>query len=57
MGRYLCETEIFGIAPTLGPGSGGDFQLAAALDALADVGRVQALLMSAKRYARKVVTA
>lgn len=50
MGRYVFEPEIFDILRTLGPGSGGEIQLADAIDALAKIGRVQALPMSAKRY-------
>jgi len=50
MGRYVFEPEIFDVLRTLGPGSGGEIQLADAIDALAKLGRVQALPMSAKRY-------
>jgi len=50
MGRYVFEPEIFDILRTLGPGAGNEIQLADAIDALAKVGRVHALPMSAQRY-------
>lgn len=50
MGRYVFEPEIFDVLRTLGPGSGGEIQLADAIDALAKIGRVTALPMTAKRY-------
>ncbi|WP_323038128.1 UTP--glucose-1-phosphate uridylyltransferase [Pararhodobacter sp.] len=50
MGRYVFEPEVFDILRILGPGSGGEIQLADAIDALAKLGRVKALPMSAQRY-------
>lgn len=49
-GRYVFEPEIFGILRTLKPGTGGEIQLADAIDQLAHEGKVAALKCSAARY-------
>jgi len=49
-GRYVFEPEIFGILRTLKPGTGGEIQLADAIDQLAHAGKVAALKCSAARY-------
>ena len=49
-GRYVFEPEIFGILRTLTPGTGGEIQLADAIDILAKEGKVAALKCSATRY-------
>lgn len=50
MGRYVFQPEVFDVLRTLGPGAGGEIQLADAIDVLARRGRVRALPMTAQRY-------
>jgi len=50
MGRYVFQPEIFDVLRTLGPGTGGEIQLADAIDILATRGAVKAVGMSAQRY-------
>jgi UTP--glucose-1-phosphate uridylyltransferase len=50
MGRYVFEADIFKVLRGLGPGAGGEIQLADAIDKLAISGRVRAVPMSARRY-------
>jgi len=49
-GRYVFDPEIFEVLRRLGPGSGGEIQLADAVDILAARGRVAALSCKARRY-------
>jgi UTP--glucose-1-phosphate uridylyltransferase len=49
-GRYVFDPEIFEVLRRLGPGAGGEIQLADAVDILASRGRVSALTCKAKRY-------
>jgi len=50
MGRYVFEPEIFTILRKLGPGFGGEIQLADAIDILAAQGKVRGKLMGARHY-------
>lgn len=50
MGRYVFGPEVFDVLRTLEPGTGGEIQLADAIDILAARGRVKALEMTAQRY-------
>jgi len=50
MGRYVFEADIFQVLRGLGPGAGGEIQLADAIDKLAISGRVRAVPMTARRY-------
>ncbi len=50
MGRYVFEPEVFDVLRTLGPGAGGEIQLADAIDLMARDGRVSARPMTARRY-------
>jgi len=49
-GRYVFDAEIFAVLRGLGPGAGGEIQLADAIDELARRGRVGALPCQAIRY-------
>lgn len=49
-GRYVFDAEVFEVLRTLGPGAGGEIQLADAIDILAGRGRVAALPCEARRY-------
>lgn len=49
-GRYVFDAEIFDVLRRLGPGAGGEIQLADAIDVLASRGRVSALPCPAERY-------
>lgn len=49
-GRYVFDAEIFDVLRRLGPGAGGEIQLADAIDILAGRGRVSALPCPARRY-------
>lgn len=49
-GRYVFDAEIFDVLRRLGPGAGGEIQLADAIDILASRGRVAALPCRARRY-------
>jgi len=49
-GRYVFEPEVFDRLRGLKPGTGGEIQLADAIDALAQEGKVAALKCSAARY-------
>ncbi|WP_417587089.1 UTP--glucose-1-phosphate uridylyltransferase GalU [Pararhodobacter oceanensis] len=50
MGRYVFEADIFERLRKLGPGAGGEIQLADAIDQMAMQGGVKALPMTARRY-------
>jgi len=50
MGRYVFDPEIFDVLRRTKPGTGGEIQLADAIDELAARGRVAAMEMSATRY-------
>lgn len=50
MGRYVFQPEVFDVLRMIGPGTGGEIQLADAIDLLARRGRVSALPMTAQRY-------
>lgn len=50
LGRYVFDAEIFDVLRRLGPGAGGEIQLADAIDILARRGRVGALPCTARRY-------
>ena len=50
IGRYVLHSEIFDILACLGPGTGGEIQLADAIDALAREGRVGAQLLNGRRH-------
>lgn len=50
MGRYAFHPEVFDVLRTLGPGAGGEIQLADAIDILCTRGKVHACPMSATRY-------
>lgn len=50
LGRYVFDAEVFDILRRLGPGAGGEIQLADAIDVLAARGRVAALACPAERY-------
>lgn len=50
MGRYVFQPEIFDVLRGLKPGTGGEIQLADAIDVLAARGAVSAVPMSARRY-------
>lgn len=49
-GRYVFDAEVFDVLRRLGPGAGGEIQLADAIDILAARGRVGALPCRARRY-------
>lgn len=49
-GRYVFDAEVFDVLRRLGPGAGGEIQLADAIDILASRGRVSALPCKARRY-------
>ena len=49
-GRYVFHPEIFDVLAALGPGAGGEIQLADAIDALAVRGRVGAIRNPSHRY-------
>jgi UTP--glucose-1-phosphate uridylyltransferase len=49
-GRYVFDPEVFDVLRRLGPGAGGEVQLADAIDILAGRGRVGALPCRARRY-------
>lgn len=49
-GRYVFDAEVFDVLRRLGPGAGGEIQLADAIDILAARGRVGALPCKARRY-------
>lgn len=50
IGRYIFHPEIFDVLAALGPGRGGEIQLADAIDALARRGRVGALPLDGNRH-------
>ena len=50
IGRYVLHPEIFDVLASLGPGRGGEIQLADAIDALARRGRVGALPLDGARH-------
>lgn len=50
MGRYVFGPEVFNVLRTLGPGAGGEIQLADAIDLMAAEGKVRGLQMTAQRY-------
>ena len=50
LGRYVLDSEVFDVLRRLGPGAGGEIQLADAIDVLAGRGRVAALRCNAERY-------
>lgn len=49
-GRYVFEPGVFEVLRSLKPGTGGEIQLADAIDILAGQGRVAALPCAARRY-------
>lgn len=49
-GRYVFDSEVFDILRKLKPGSGGEIQLADAIDILAGRGRVMAIENPSRRY-------
>lgn len=50
MGRYVFDSDVFDVLRRLGPGAGGEIQLADAIDQMAGSGLVRALPMTARRY-------
>ncbi|MCB1406802.1 MAG: UTP--glucose-1-phosphate uridylyltransferase GalU [Rhodobacteraceae bacterium] len=50
MGRYVFGPDVFDVLRRLGPGAGGEIQLADAIDQMAGAGLVRALPMAARRY-------
>lgn len=50
IGRYVFHPEIFDVLAALGPGRGGEIQLADAIDVLARRGRVGALPLDGDRH-------
>lgn len=50
VGRYVLDNSIFSILRGLAPGSGGEIQLADALNLMARSGNVEAVPLSCKRY-------
>ncbi|PQO22709.1 UTP--glucose-1-phosphate uridylyltransferase [Rhodobacteraceae bacterium WD3A24] len=50
VGRYVFEPGIFDLLRGLGPGAGGEVQLADAIDILAGKGGVRALPITGRRY-------
>lgn len=50
IGRYVLHPEVFDVLSTLGPGRGGEIQLADAIDALARRGSVGARILNGRRH-------
>ena len=50
IGRYVLNPDIFNILRKQSPGSGNEIQLADAINILAELGKVESLLLNGKRF-------